>query len=188
MRVPFSNLTDEQIQSADTIAAIDLQTGASRQVFGHASLPRIRSYPSNPNDIQVLEVEVERAGFHELCQRVAAIKVLQKDESARQLARKHYEIEAGLTRVIRFSGSADILERAREPIKLLEVNANTVPTGVMALGFDAAPDAGIRFPSVIIEVTPDEFEKIQTKELKLPQGWEGEREEVPKQPDGSGRA
>jgi hypothetical protein len=27
------------------------------------------------------------------------------------------------------------------------------------------------YPSVIVEVTPDEFEMIQRKELPLPEGW-----------------
>jgi hypothetical protein len=190
MRVPFSQVTNDAIRAADVVTAIEPQTGAARGVFG-PSLPPIWPYPTGPYQIQVLEVEIaesDHAAFQELRQRVAAIKVAQQDESAKTLADKHYQLEAGLTRVIRCSGSADILEQAKEPIKLLEVNENTVPTGVMALGFDAVPDAGIRFPSVIIEVTPEEFEKIQTKELKLPKGWEIQRGEVPNPLDGFGRA
>ena len=191
MRVPFSQLTNEQIRSADVITAVDPQTGADRQLFGQQELARFRPYPSGPYEIQVLEVEIsesDHAAFQELRTRVATIKVAQQEESAKNLVEKHYELEPGLTHVIRFSGSADVMEQAKEPIKLLEVNKNTVPAGVMPLGFDSAPDAGIRFPSVIIEVTPEEFAKIQTKELKLPKGWEYRRGEVPKPPDGSGSA
>ncbi len=190
MRMLFSHVTDEAIREADVITAVDPQTGAERRVFG-PGLPPIRTYPSSRYQIPILEVEIaenDDAKFQELRQKVAAIKVSQQDESANNLAGKHYQLETGLTRVIRFSGSADILEQVKEPIKLLEVNEHTVPTGVMALGFDAAPDAGIRFPSVIIEVTPEEFEKIQTKELKLPKGWEIQRGEVPNPRNGSRRA
>ena len=49
----------------------------------------------------------------------------------------------------------------------------------MPLGFGPTPEAGIRFPSVIIEVTPDEFEKIEAKELPLPSGWEFKRRDFP---------
>jgi hypothetical protein len=191
MRVPLSQLTDEQIRSADVITAINPNTGAERQLFGQEEVARFRPYPSGPYEIQVLEVEIaasDNATFQELRQRVATIKVAQQEESAKNLVEKHYELEVGLTRVIRYSGSADLMEQAKEPIKLLEVNKNTVPAGVMPLGFDAAPDAGIRFPSVIIEVTPEEFEKIRTKQLKLPKGWEIQREEVSKPLDGSGGA
>ena len=57
------------------------------------------------------------------------------------------------------------------PIKLLEVNADTAPSGVMPLHFGPAPAGGIPYPSVIVEVTPDEFERIRAHELKLPDGW-----------------
>jgi hypothetical protein len=190
MRVPFSQVTDDAIRAADVITAVDPQTEGGRGVFG-PRLPPIWSYPTGSCQIRILEVEItesDDAAFQELRRRVGAIKAAQQDESAKNLAEKHYQLEAGLKRVIRCSGSADILEQAQEPIKLLEVNEDTVPTGVMPLGFDAAPDAGIRFPSVIIEVTPEEFEKIQTKELKLPKGWEIQRGELPNPLDGSGRA
>jgi hypothetical protein len=42
----------------------------------------------------------------------------------------------------------------------------------MPLHFGPAPASGIPYPSVIVEVTPDEFKKIQSHELKLPEGWE----------------
>lgn len=94
-----------------------------------------------------------------------------KESAARELARRHYQVEAGLTRVFRLTGSAAAEMRPSEPIKLLEVNAATVPSGVMPLHFGPAPASGIPFPSVIVEVTPAEFDKIRTEEIKLPKGW-----------------
>jgi hypothetical protein len=41
----------------------------------------------------------------------------------------------------------------------------------MPLKFDAAPASGIDYPSVIVEVTPDEYESIKKNELSLPIGW-----------------
>ncbi|MGH7192872.1 MAG: hypothetical protein ACREJM_04960 [Candidatus Saccharimonadales bacterium] len=53
---------------------------------------------------------------------------------------------------------------------MLEVNAKTVPSGVLPVSFGPAPASGIPYPSVIVEVSPEEFTRIQTKELKLSKG------------------
>ena len=94
-----------------------------------------------------------------------------KNAQARGLAEAHCRYEGGVTAVFGISGGADVEVRPDEPIKLLEVNENTIPTGVMPLYFDAAPERGIHFPTVVMEVTPNEFEKIKSNELKLPPGW-----------------
>ncbi len=90
---------------------------------------------------------------------------------ANELARKHYQAEVGLQKIIRLTGSAEVEVSPAEPIKLLEVNASTVPSGVLPVSFGPAPASGIPYPSVIVEVSPEEFTKIQTHELKLPKGW-----------------
>jgi len=97
--------------------------------------------------------------------------MLNRDDEARALAEAHYRVETGITRIFRITGGADVESQPDEPIKLLEVNENTVPAGIMPLSFDAAPAQGIHYPSVILEVTPAEFEKIQNRELPLPKGW-----------------
>ncbi len=94
-----------------------------------------------------------------------------KDAVAATLARRHYQVEAGVTHIFRVTGKANAEERPGEPIKLLEVNENTVPAGILPLGFDPVPAQGILYPAVIIEVTPDEYEKIKARKLKLPNGW-----------------
>ena len=106
---------------------------------------------------------------------------------AKELAKKHYQAEAGLQRIFRLTGSAEIEVRPVEPIKLLEVNTNTVPSGVLPVHFGPAPISGIPYPSVIVEVSPAEFDKIQAEELKLPNGWRL-GEEMPKPPDSAGGA
>jgi hypothetical protein len=94
-----------------------------------------------------------------------------KDEEALHLARKHYEIESGVVQIFRITASVDVEARPSEPIKLLEVNENTVPAGIMPIQFGPAPAAGLHYPSVILEVTPDEFLRIRTNDLRLPDGW-----------------
>jgi len=90
---------------------------------------------------------------------------------ARELVNKHYEIETGLTHVYWITSPSETESSPMEPIKLLEVNENTVPSGIMPLQFGPSPASGFLYPSVIVEVTPDEFEKIRIGELRLPEGW-----------------
>lgn len=106
------------------------------------------------------------------------------DDEARELARKHYEIEEGVTQIIRINdcSNGDAAQRKDNRIILLEVNENTIAAGIMPIPFGPSEVAGTHYPSIIVEVTPEEFEQIRTQELKLPPGWElGEpisREEV----------
>ena len=41
----------------------------------------------------------------------------------------------------------------------------------MPIQFGPSPASGLYYPSIILEVTPDEFQRIQNQELKLPNGW-----------------
>jgi len=106
-------------------------------------------------------------------------------EAAEALARKHYEIETGLTQIFRIADTAGAAVIRGAPIKLLEVNANTPESGIMPLHFGPAPASGIPYASVIIEVSPGEFQKIRSNELKLPDGW-SIGEEFPRPPAAGG--
>lgn len=91
-----------------------------------------------------------------------------KDEAARELAHWHFGVEPDLRQVIRLV--TDNEEDPGEPIKLLEVNAATVTTGSVE-PFAFAPSESVPFPTVIAEVTPEDFDKIERGELELPRGW-----------------
>jgi hypothetical protein len=101
-----------------------------------------------------------------------------KDTAAEKLARRHYEIEAGVTQIFILEDKAEAAvvrggeSRTSDVIRLLEVNRNTPPSGeVIPLGFGPMPASGIRYPSVIVEVTPQELEDIKANRLPLPNGW-----------------
>ena len=70
-----------------------------------------------------------------------------------------FEVEPGLRAIYRLEGADPNDHR----IKLLEVNKQTVPTGIVPVGFPAHPASGVHYPSVVIEVTPQEYEAIQRK-------------------------
>ena len=93
------------------------------------------------------------------------------DDAARHLARTLFDIEPGMTHIIRLTSSPDVEENESEPIKILEVNEATVAAGIMPLHFGPSPQSGVPYPTVIIAVTPAEFVKIQSQELKLPKDW-----------------
>lgn len=91
-----------------------------------------------------------------------------KDEAVRELADWHFRVEPDLTRIIRIV--ADDEDAPGEPIKLLEVNAATVATGsVEAFAFGASKSTP--YPTVIAEVTPEEYARIERNEIALPKGW-----------------
>ena len=65
-----------------------------------------------------------------------------KQETARLLARKHFQIEPGITRIFSIREKPEYEALASTPIKLLEVNAETVASGVLPLHFGPAPASG----------------------------------------------
>lgn len=108
-----------------------------------------------------------------------------KDEEALALAQTHYQVEESLTHVFRILGESAAEAMPTEPIKLLEVNENTVPSGILPLHFGPSPASGLHYPIVILEVTPEEYGRIQSAELTLPHGWWiGDR--IPRRPSESG--
>ena len=90
-------------------------------------------------------------------------------DDAVELAMRHYAIEPSITKIVHYSGDG-------EAIKLLIVNEYATAEGVVPLHFVTVPDNGIPFPVVIIEVTPEEFQQIEARILRLPDGWNSPQE------------
>jgi hypothetical protein len=108
-----------------------------------------------------------------------------REEAAKLLAKRHYLFEPAIIEIRTICSETPY--GPNEPIKLLEVNANTIASGIMPLRFDAVPASGIPFSSVIVEVTPEEYAQIKKNELKLPDGWSlGPVLPKPDQEDGNG--
>jgi len=83
------------------------------------------------------------------------------------LAKAHVEVEPSIRCVYRILSERE--EDAQEPIKLLEVNPETPPSGIVPVAFGQARD--IPYASIVVEVTPEEFERILSGHLNLPEGW-----------------
>lgn len=91
-----------------------------------------------------------------------------RNKVAKVLAEAHRKFDPDITRVVRIV--ADSETQSDEPVKLLEVNPKTPSSGIVPVGFGADPPE-IPYPSVIVEVTEDEFRKIRSGRLRLPSGW-----------------
>jgi hypothetical protein len=65
--------------------------------------------------------------------------------------------------------------------RVLGLKSTLIPRPLASCRSTSAPvpGSGIPYPSVIVKVTPDEFERIKVQELKLPDGWTID-EEYPK--------
>ncbi len=94
-----------------------------------------------------------------------------KDAVAHRLAEAHYAIEPGIELIVQLEAAAEREADPKEPIKLLEVNQNTTADGIRPVFFGPHTASDIFYPSVIVEITPDEYEKIQHDPSCLPNGW-----------------
>jgi hypothetical protein len=99
-----------------------------------------------------------------------------KDEAAKKLAQAHYDLEPGIVQIFQIRDRPELEALPTAPIKLLEVNTDTCESGIIPIDFGPSPATGIPYPSVIVEVTPGELEKIRGRELSLPDGWTIEKE------------
>jgi hypothetical protein len=90
-----------------------------------------------------------------------------KDQVARELAMAHSSIEPSVAKIVRLISDRE--DQADEPIKLLELNLDTIPSGIVPVFF--GPSDEIPFPSVVVEVTQKEFAEVETHKILLPDGW-----------------
>jgi hypothetical protein len=92
----------------------------------------------------------------------------EKSQFAKALADAHRFYDPGIVRIIRLV--ADSEHDSHEPVKLLEVNPDTSPSGIVPIAFGADPPR-VPFPSVVVEVTEREFQEINSGGMLLPDGW-----------------
>jgi hypothetical protein len=94
-----------------------------------------------------------------------------KDSVARRLAEAHFRLDPDIGQIFRVFATAAAEAAESEPVKLLEVNPNTPKDGIIPVYFSAHPDSGAFYPSIIIEIHPEEMGELMQGTLKLPDGW-----------------
>jgi hypothetical protein len=93
-------------------------------------------------------------------------------DTAVDLVQSHREVEPNLLRVYFYRDPA-----GRE-VRLVEIVEGS-PSAEEVLPFRFAPDEsrGVRYPVVIVELSPEEFDRVERGALPLPAGWT-DREEL----------
>ena len=92
-----------------------------------------------------------------------------KDETAQLLADAHFVLDEGIARIFRIIESDEANDL--RPVKLLEINPQTTEAGISPVGLNSDPARGVFHSSVVVEITPNEFERLGRGELMLPHGW-----------------
>ena len=93
-----------------------------------------------------------------------------KSAIAQALASLHSETVPSIELIQRLLASKLTEQSEQEPVKLLEVNPETSASGIVPIAFGADPPE-VLHPSVVVEVTPEEYEKVKRGDLSLPAGW-----------------
>jgi len=91
-----------------------------------------------------------------------------KKEAVSELVGWHYKSEPALQTVLWIRSAKD--EDPNEPIRLLEVNAETIATGSVE-PFAFAPTSEVPYGTLVALITPAEYEELKTNPKNLPEGW-----------------
>lgn len=92
-----------------------------------------------------------------------------KDQMAEELAKAHYRGGMLVHQIFRLVSPNE--GASGEPVKLLEVTPGTVAAGIAPVYFGTHPASGMVYPSVIVAITPDEFNDQAVAELRDRYGW-----------------
>jgi hypothetical protein len=84
---------------------------------------------------------------------------MSKLETARRLAKAHFQVEPHLKFVFVLKPLHD--QDPKDPIRLLEVVEGTIERGFEPIAFSPDPARGIDYPSVIIEISPEEYSSVR---------------------------
>lgn len=90
---------------------------------------------------------------------------------AESLIQEHFELEPKLENIVWVNPDKP------SEIRLLEINSETFPSGAV-MSFYFPPDDDFPYAMKIAEVTPEEWQKILRKEIRLPEGWTLENHKV----------
>jgi hypothetical protein len=86
---------------------------------------------------------------------------------ATDLAAAHRKADSATSTIKFFPGAT------QNEVRLLEVSSTAPTTGeVLPFGFGADAAKGIDYPSIVILVSPSEWQDIQNGKLRLPSGWD----------------
>ena len=93
-----------------------------------------------------------------------------KLDVAKKLAKAHFNVDSDVKQIYLLEPLNEKDEK--DPIKLLEVVQGTLEVGVEPIAFAADPARGIEYPSLIVEVSPEEYENSRLlRDALQTRGW-----------------
>jgi hypothetical protein len=95
-----------------------------------------------------------------------------KMDAAGKLAKAHFRVDPQVRRIHLIQPSHD--QNPDEPIKLLEVVEGSLECGILPVGFVPDPAHGMDYPSVVVEVSPREYDAIEDGKLNFKDWTVGE--------------
>lgn len=101
-----------------------------------------------------------------------------KEKMVSMLVDEHFAGEASLQVIVWLRG-----DEPQDEIRLLHVDECTIPSPDEVQSFRFAPTTDVPYAVRLAQVTPDEWDRIRSKNLDLPCGWilDGSKREYPRQ-------
>ena len=88
------------------------------------------------------------------------------EDVARELAAAHRDADSDIQEIYFYP------DPAGEEVRLVEVSGSVGNTGeVLPFRFAARPDLGVPYPSVVVLLSPEEKQALDSKLLALPANW-----------------
>ena len=97
--------------------------------------------------------------------------MLSREDTAVVLAKAHMEVDPSIRIVYRIRVGDEREGDFATTIHLLEVTEMTPEAGIVPVGFGPRKQDGLLYPSVVVQITPSELERIQAGSLALPGEW-----------------
>jgi hypothetical protein len=97
---------------------------------------------------------------------------MNKEDFSRWIAQQHFDIDKGISRILYLPTGAPEKE-----VRLLEVNElASIPENAPLEAVDFRPDIdGIDYSLFVVDVTPQQFERVKRGDIPLPKGWSLEK-------------
>ena len=105
-----------------------------------------------------------------------------KEKMVSMLVSEHFSGEASLQLIVWLRGN-----EPQDEIRLLHIDECTIPSPDEVQSFRFAPTPDVPYAVRLAQVTPDEWDRICSKNLNLPCGWilDSSKREYPRQAEES---
>jgi hypothetical protein len=132
-------------------------------------VPTLASLPRHEYAELIRQVDEQRRQAAEREARHTPRNGMSKEDFVTWIARQHFAIDKGITRILYFPTGAP-----EEEVRLLETNVlASLPENGPVEAVDFMPDIeDAHFTLLVADVTPRQLDAIMNRQLPLPKGWQ----------------